>query len=99
MLPGVDVTVVNAETNLVAEPYDRFVDGRFVFLQLPPGRYNGDVPAVGFLARIVQDNIDLTVGQAINLILRLAVGNVTETVTVSGTPVVETTRAGGCDRR
>ncbi len=41
----------------------------------------------------IQDNIDLTVGQAVNLMPRLAVGNVTETVTVSGTPVVETTRA------
>ena len=41
----------------------------------------------------MQENIDLTVGQAVNLNLRLAVGNVSETVTVSGTPVVETTRA------
>jgi len=90
VLPGVDVTVVNAQTNLTLNRTTDS-DGRFVFLQLPPGRYTVTAKLAGF-GTFVQDNIDLTVGQSINLTPRLAVGNVAETVTVSGTPVVETTR-------
>jgi len=90
VLPGVDVTVVSVETNLT-QNRTTDSDGRFVFLQLPPGRYTATAKLAGF-GTFVQDNIDLTVGQSVNLTPRLAVGNVTETVTVSGTPVVETTR-------
>ena len=91
VLPGVDVTIVNPVTNLTQSRTTE-ADGRFVFLQLQPGRYTATFRLPGFTT-YVQDNIDLTVGQAINLTPRLAVGNVAETVTVSGTPVVETTRA------
>ena len=91
VLPGVEVTIVNPETNLT-QTRTTDADGRFAFLQLPPGRYTATFRLPGF-GTYIQDNIDLTVGQAVNLLPRLAVGNVTETVTVSGTPVVETTRA------
>jgi hypothetical protein len=91
VLPGADVTIVNTETNLTQ---NRTTDegGRFAFLQLPPGRYTATFRLSGFTTA-VRENLDLTVGQAINLTPRLAVGNVTETVTVSGTSVIETTRA------
>ena len=91
VLPGVDVTIVNPETNLT-QTRTTDADGRFVFLQLPPGRYAATFRLSGF-GTVIQENIDLTVGQAANLMPRLAVGNVAETVTVSGTPVVETTRS------
>ncbi len=91
VLPGVDVTIVNAGTNL-SQSRTTDSDGRFVFLQLPPGRYNATFRLPGF-SSFVQENIDFTVGQTVNLNLRLVVGNVSETVTVSGTPIVETTRA------
>ena len=91
VLPGVDVTVVNAGTNL-SQSRTTDSDGRFVFLQLPPGRYNATFRLSGF-SSFVQENIDFTVGQTVNLNLRLVVGNVSETVTVSGTPIVETTRS------
>jgi hypothetical protein len=91
VLPGVDVTIVNQGTNLTQSRTTQS-DGRFVFLQLQPGPYTATFRLSGFTS-YVQDGIDLTVGQAVNLTLRLAVGNVAETVTVSGTPVVETTRA------
>ena len=91
VLPGVDVTVVNAQTNL-SQSQVTDSSGRFAFLQLPPGRYKATFRLAGF-STIEQDEIDLTVGQSLNLTLRLAVGNVSETVTVSGTPVVESTRA------
>ena len=47
VLPGVDVTVVNAGTNL-SQSRTTDSDGRFVFLQLPPGRYNATFRLSGF---------------------------------------------------
>ena len=38
VLPGVDVTVVNPSTNST-QSRTTGAEGRFVFLQLPPGRY------------------------------------------------------------
>ena len=91
VLPGADVTIASPETNF-SQNRTTDQDGRFVFLQLQPGRYTATFRLAGF-STVVQDNIVLTVGQAVNLTPRLAVGNVSETVTVSNTPVVETTRS------
>ena len=91
VVPGVNVEAVNLETNLT-QTRTTGADGRFVFLQLPSGRYKVTFSIAGFRT-VVQDGIDLTVGQAINLTPRLSVSNVAETVTVSGTALVETTRA------
>jgi Carboxypeptidase regulatory-like domain/TonB-dependent Receptor Plug Domain len=91
VLPGVDVTVASPETNF-SQSRTTDQDGRFAFLQLQPGRYTATFRLPGF-STVVQDNIALTVGQAVNLTPRLAVGNVSETITVTSTPVVETTRA------
>src|SRR5688572_3348957 len=91
VLPGVIVSIVNADTNLSQE---RTTDGsgRFVFLQLPTGQYTATFRLAGF-GTYVQEGVALTVGQAITLTPRLTVGNVTETITVTGTPVIEVTRA------
>src|SRR5687768_4532349 len=91
VVPGVNVTIVNVETNLTQERTSD-TDGRFVFLQLPTGRYTATFRLSGF-GTYVQEGIALTVGQAVNLTPQLKVGNVAETVTVSGTPVVQTTLA------
>ena len=66
-------------------------DGRFVFLQLTSGRYLVTVRKAGF-ATVVQENVVLTVGQAINLNLPMKVSSVDETVTVTATAVVDTSR-------
>jgi hypothetical protein len=84
VVPGVTVEATQARTT--------GEDGRFVFLQLPSGRYRVTFTLAGF-STVVRDNIALTVGQSVNLPQQLSVSNVAETVTVSGTPVVETTRA------
>ena len=89
-MPGVNVEAVNLETNLT-QTQTTGADGRFVFLQLPPGRYKVTFTLSGF-STVVQDGFDLTVGQAVNLTPLLSVSNVAETVTVTGTAVVETTR-------
>ena len=52
VLPGVDVEIRNVETNLTRTlTTDR--DGRFVALQLPPGRYTVTLKLSGF-ATLVQ---------------------------------------------
>src|SRR2546422_7996575 len=62
VLPGVDVEVRNVETNLTRNLVtDR--DGRFVALQLPPGRYAVTLKLSGF-ATLVQENVVVTVGEA-----------------------------------
>ena len=91
VLPGVDVEARNVDTNLArSRTTDR--DGRFVFLQLPPGRYTVTLTLSGF-ATLVQEDIVLTVGQAVTLSSEMKISGVAETVTVSTTtPTIETTR-------
>ena len=91
VVPGVTVEAVNVDTNLT-QSRTTGGDGRFVFLQLPSGSYRVTFMLAGF-GTVVRDGIGLTVGQSVNLTQQLSVSNLTEVVTVSGTPVVETTRA------
>src|SRR5215467_7793715 len=65
-------------------------DGRFVFLSLTPGKYSVTASKAGF-AKIIQKDLDLTVGQAITLRLTLKISTISETVEVTGTPVIATT--------
>src|SRR5204862_6027581 len=91
VLPGVDVEVRNVETNLTRTSVtDR--DGRFVALQLPPGRYTVTFKLAGF-ATLVQENVVATIGEAARLTASMKLSGVAETVTVtSQSPTVETTR-------
>ena len=89
-LPGVTVEARQLDTNLVRTQITD-TDGRFVFLQLPPGPYRVTFTLTGF-ATMVQENVPLTVGQTITLPVGMKVSGVAETVTVSGTPVVDATR-------
>jgi carboxypeptidase family protein/TonB-dependent receptor-like protein len=92
VMAGVTVEVKNIDTN-TTESRVTDANGRFVVLQLPPGRYTVTFRLQGF-STVVQEGIVLTVGQAVSLSPRLAVSTVQETVTVVGTPIVETTRSG-----
>jgi hypothetical protein len=90
VLPGADVEVKNAGTNFTRS-ITTGADGRFVFLQLPPGRYTVSFKLTGF-ATTVQENVDVTVGATVNLSPKMKVSTVEETVTVTGTPTVDTSR-------
>ena len=90
-LPGVTVEARNIDTNLKTIQVSD-ATGRFVLLQLQPGRYTVQFSLTGF-ATTVQENVILTVGQTQNLNLRLSLAARTQTVTVTAaTPTVETTR-------
>jgi hypothetical protein len=91
VLARVVVEARNLETNFT-QSRTTDEDGRFVFLQLPPGPYAVTFTRQGF-ATVVQERVDLTIGQAITLNPQLSLSTLAETVTVAGAPVVETARA------
>src|SRR5690242_8596724 len=65
-------------------------DGEYVFLNLPPGSYSIEVQASGF-AKLVQNQVVLTIGQDAQLPVNMRVASATEQVTVeSGAEIVET---------
>ena len=73
-LPGAGVVVKNVDTNFErSSTTDE--DGRFIALQLPPGRYTLTVTKTGF-ATLVVERADVTVGQALNLPLSMKVSTV-----------------------
>jgi hypothetical protein len=87
-LPGATVDIKNVDTNLTRNLVTD-EEGRFVALSLSPGRYTVTVSKEGF-ARLLVENADLTVGQALNLPLSMKVSGVEEQVTISATPTVDT---------
>src|SRR5881296_2949158 len=91
VLPGVEVEIRNADTNLTRTlTTDR--EGRFVALQLPPGRYTITLKLSGF-ATVVQEGVIATVGETVRLSPTMKLSGIAETVTVTTTsPAVETTR-------
>src|SRR4029450_219289 len=91
-IPGASVEIKNLDTN-INERRTTDNDGRFVAVQLQPGRYSVTITMNGF-ATFVPDGIELTVGQNVTLLPRLAVSAIQQTVTVTGTPTVDTTRSG-----
>jgi hypothetical protein len=90
LVPGATVEARNLDTN-VARTLTTAADGRFVFLQLVPGRYRLTVSLQGF-ATHVQDDITLTVGQSITVNPALKVSGTAETVTVTGVSSIDVTR-------
>src|SRR5262247_1018251 len=90
VVAGAVVEVKNTDTNLTKN-LSTDSDGRFVFLQLPSGRYTLTVSKQGY-ATLAQENLSLTVGQAINLNLSMKVSSVQERVTVTSAPTVDTVK-------
>ncbi|HJS57860.1 MAG TPA: TonB-dependent receptor [Vicinamibacteria bacterium] len=89
-VPGALVEAKNVDTNLMRSQTSSG-EGRFVFLQLAPGRYTVTVTLTGF-ATLVQESVTLTVGQTVTLSPKLKVSSVAETVTVTGTATVDTSK-------
>jgi hypothetical protein len=66
-------------------------DGHFAFLSLAPGRYQLTVSHAGF-ASILQQNVNLTVGQVITIPVTMRISTVSQQIIVSDVPVVEVTK-------
>src|SRR5262245_31660029 len=90
VVPGASVEARHLDTNNVRT---RTTDsgGRFVFLQLPPGRYAVTVTLTGF-APVVQEGVTLPLGQTLTLNQVMKPSTVAETVPPTGTATVDVSR-------
>jgi hypothetical protein len=89
VLPG--VVVEASSPALIEKTRAVTTDGRgqFTIVNLPPGPYNVTFSLTGF-APVNRQGIDVSIGITTNLTISMKVGNVAETITVSGeTPVVD----------
>lgn len=92
VLPGVTILVTNTGTNQSREAVTGS-DGLFTVPLLQPGPYTVKASLSGFRA-VLRDGITVTVSDTARVDIRLPVGQLQETVTVSGqAPLVETTNA------
>jgi Carboxypeptidase regulatory-like domain/TonB-dependent Receptor Plug Domain/TonB dependent receptor len=89
-VPGASIEVKNLETNYLRTEISD-ADGHFVFLNVAPGRYTLTVSKQGF-ATIIQQNVNLTVGQVITIPVTMKVSAVSQQIVVSEVPVVEITK-------
>ncbi|HKX28391.1 MAG TPA: carboxypeptidase regulatory-like domain-containing protein [Blastocatellia bacterium] len=90
VIPGTVVEARNLGTNL-AKSLSTDENGRFVLLQLQPGRYTLTASKTGYTT-LVQENLTLTVGQAITLHLTLKVSQVQERITITAAPTIDIAR-------
>lgn len=92
VLPGVTVTL-SSEGGLVGSDQETISDGQgaYQFANLIPGEYIVTATLVGFSTR-VQDGIRVNADATARADLDLAIGNLEETITVTGeTPLLDTT--------
>jgi Carboxypeptidase regulatory-like domain/TonB dependent receptor/TonB-dependent Receptor Plug Domain len=87
---GATVEARNLDTNF-ARVEKTNADGHFAFLNLAPGRYEIKVTQSGF-ATVLQQNVNLTVGQVLAIPVTLKVSSVSQQIVVSDLPVIETTK-------
>ena len=91
-IAGAEVKVTNEAEGAVRTATTES-DGRFVFTQLPPGKYKLEVSAAGFKTS-VRPHVELPVGITTTLDVRLEVGTVAQVVEVtSGVVALNTTDA------
>ena len=90
-LPGATVTATETRTNVSHNTVTNET-GNFTFPNIPDGIYNIKAEIQGFKT-VVREGIRLTVNTSIRVDLALGVGELSETVTVSGeTPLLQTDR-------
>jgi len=87
VVPGAEVVVKNLDTNFT-RTLSSDADGRFTAPLLPPGRYEVTITKGGF-ATLKQENVNLTVGQTINLPVAMRVAGTEQTVVVTAVQTVD----------
>jgi hypothetical protein len=92
VIPGATVTIRNVDTGLTRSTVTD-ADGRYEVLSLPPGSYEIQAELAGFQTA-VRRGVVLTVGREAQVNFTVRVGDVAETLVVTGeAPLVETTSA------
>src|SRR5262249_3792150 len=91
-LPGVMILVTENSTGLMRSVVSE-EKGLFLVQNLPSGTYTVKAELNGFTT-VTLNSVTLTLGQRVNLAIRMSVGSVTETVTVNeeSTPLLETSK-------
>ncbi len=89
-VPGATVEAKNLDTNFVRTETTN-ADGHFTFLNLAPGRYTLTISQKGF-ATVLQQNLNLTVGQVLTIPVTLKVSAVAQQIVVTDVPIVEVTK-------
>jgi TonB family protein len=85
LVPRANVTASNTDLRLtMTKTTDN--TGRYLLTPLPPGRYNIEVRASGF-NRLIQENVPVEPQRQVTLNLRLRVGEVSQSLTVTGRPL------------
>src|SRR5690349_12943232 len=87
---GATVEAKNLDTNFTQTETTN-ADGHFAFLSLAPGRYTLTISKSGF-ATVLQQNVNLTVGQTLNIPVTMKVSSVAQQIVVTDVPVVEVTK-------
>jgi hypothetical protein len=91
VLPGVTVSLTSTDRSAT------FVtdgSGQYRFLNLPPGLYTLIFELAGFQG-VQRDQVEVRIGQSVELPIRLNVASVQETVTVTGeSPLIDTREMG-----
>ena len=91
VLPGVVVEIRNLDTN-VSRTLTTDERGRFIALQLTPGRYAVTFKLAGFKS-VVQDNVLVTLGETVSVSPTMEPSGVAETVTVTtASPAIDPNR-------
>ena len=89
VLPGATVTAKHLATGVVSTTVTN-TEGAFTIASLPPGTYEVSVALEGFKTHVVQ-NVVITAVQGANIKAVLAVGGITEQVTVaSSSEIIQT---------
>src|SRR3981081_290895 len=92
VITGALVTATNPATNVRRETIAND-EGLFTIPALPPGVYNVQVEAKGF-PKQVRENVELQVGQVAKIDFSLQMGNVAETIQVTGgAPILQSETA------
>ena len=82
VVAGATVTLTSAEKNFT-RTQTTSEDGNYTFTSIPPGTYRVEVEAAGFKKTALTD-VNALVDTPVSLDVKLEVGNVAETVTVTG---------------
>ena len=85
VVPGATVVLTNVRTGL-ARTTETDAQGRYQFVQVPPGTYRVETELSGF-KKAFRDNVELLVNTPTTLEIRLELGELTETVEVSSEAV------------
>ena len=91
VLPGVNVTLAGSDRSAT---FMTESDGRFRFLNLPPGSYSVSAELPGF-SKVVREQLVVSVGSNLDLTFAMKVASVQETITVSGESPIVDSRAMG----